>query len=229
MKMLRAEWAKLEQMDFTEKRQYIWEYYKLHIFAFVAVSFMVGSLLNTWIFNPPRQEYIYFVWVGPPVTSFMLDDFAEEVGSVIVENPDRYVVRASNYSLEGLNPQMVMGLQTRFVAQLQQRSLDLFLLTKDELHGFSSNGFILPIMYFMDEIKEISPAVHNLLAERLVEITFYEEENEVTITDYMAASMYGIPFFEKFNIQTDDLYLAVVINSERFERAVRALEVLLDV
>ena len=228
MKMLKEEWTKLKQMDFTEKRQYIWEYYKLHIIAFLIVAFMAGSLMNTLIFNPPRQEYLYFVWAGPPVTSFTLDDFAEELG-VIVGNPDRYVVRATNYSFVGLDPQMAMGLQARFVAQLQQQSLDLFMLSKEELYSFSSNGFVLPIMLFMDELEEINPAVHGLLAKRLVEITFYQTENGDAITDYMAANMHGIPFFDKFRIQTSDLYLAVVINSERFERAARALEVILDV
>ena len=228
MKMLREERAKLAQMDFTEKRQYIWEYYKLHIFAFLIVSFMTFSLINTLIFNPPRQEYLYFVWVGPPVTSFVLDDFAEELNE-IVENPGRYVVRATNYSQAGLDPQMAMGLQARFVAQLQQRSLDLFMLTKDELYSYSSNGLVLPIMIFMDVLEELNPAVHGIMKGRLVEISYYAVEYGVVKTDYMAASMHGIPFFEKFDIHTDDLYLAVVINSERFDRVVRALEVIFDV
>lgn len=228
MKMLKTEWAKLSQMDFTEKRQYIWEYYKLHIFAFLVVAIMVGSFVNTLVLNPPRREYLYFVWVGPPVTSFELNDFAEEL-NIIVENTDRYVVRASCYSLVGLDPKMIMGLQTRFVAQLQQRSLDLFMVTKDELYSFSSSGFVLPIRGFMDVLEEINPAVYNVLAERLVEITFYAEEYGHMVTDYMGASMQGIPFFDKFDISTDDLYLAVVINSERFERATRALEVIFDV
>ena len=228
MKMLKVEWDKLSQMNFTEKRQYIWEYYKMHIIAFFCVTFFVVSLMNTLIFNPPRREYLYFVWVGPPVTSFVLDDFAKEL-DVIVENPDRYVVRATNYSLVGLDPQMIMGLQTRFVAQLQQRTLDLFLLTKDELYSFSSNGFVLPIWDFMEALEEINPAVYYVLSERLVEITFFAHEYDHIVTDYMGASMQGIPFFDKFYIPTDDLYLAVVINSERFERAARALEVILDV
>ena len=228
MRMLETEWAKLSQMSFAEKRQYIWDYYKLHIIAFIIMAFLIGSLINTLIFNPPMQDYLYFVWIGPPVSSFVLDDFAKEL-NVIVENPDRYAVRATNHSLAGLDPQMRMGLQTRFVAQMQQRGLDLFILTKDELYGYSSIGFILPIMNFLEELEEISPAVFGILKDRLVEITFYQEEHGLFITAYRAANMRGIPFFDKFDIRTDDLYMAVVINAERFERAARALEVILDV
>ena len=228
MNMLKTEWAKMQQMNFTEKRQYIWDYYKMHIIAFFIISFMTGSLLNTLVFNPPRQEYVYFVWVGHPIASFVLDEFAEEL-NVVVENPDRYVVRATNYSLDGLDPQMIMGLQTRFIAQLQMSALDIFMLTREELYSFSSNGFILPITLFMEELKEMSPAVHGILEERLVEITFYADYYGIEVTDYMAASLSGVPFFDKFYILTDDLYLAVVINSERFERTARVLEVMLDV
>ena len=223
----RTEWAKLSQMNFTDKRQYIWEYYKLHIFGIAAISFFVGSMLNTMIFNPPRQDYIYFVWVGPFVTSDMLDEFAGEF-DIIVEDPDRYLVRAANYSLEGLDPQMIMGLQTRFVAQMQQRLLDLFMLSWVELNDFSAAGFVLPIRHFMSVVEELSPAVHEAMKERLVELTFYHEDYGL-ITEYMAVDMYGIPFFDKFGISSANLYLAIVINSERFERVVRALEVLFDV
>ena len=228
MNMLKTEWAKLAQMNFTDKRQYIWEYYKLHIFAIVAITFITGSLLNTMVFNPPRQEYLYFVWLGHPVTSFTLDDFAEELG-VIVENPERYVVRASNYNMEGLDPQMIMGLQTRFFAQFQLGGLDLFMLSRDELYGFSSNGFVLPIMRFMDTLEDVNPALHDIMKDRIVEITFYPDESDLPVTDYMAANLRGIPFFDKLYIQTDDLYLAIVINTGRIERIIRALEVILDV
>ena len=228
MNMLRTEWAKLKEMDFTEKRQYIWEYYKLHIIALLFVTIMTGSLLNTLIFNPPRQDYLYFVWIGPPVTSFVLEDFANEF-DIIVEDPERYIVRATNYTLESLDPQMMMALQTRFVAQMQMGGLDLFMLTRYELYVYSSIGFVLPIMTFLDAIGEISPAVHSILGERLVEIAFYVDDYSEILTDYMAASMRGVPFFDKFDIRTDDLYMAVVINSDRFERAVRALELIFDV
>ena len=228
MKILKAELEKLAPMSFTEKRQYIWEYYKLHIIVIVFVVFIAGSLLNTLVFNPPRQDYLYFVWIGPPVTTFVLDDFAEELNK-IVENPDRYAVRSSHQNFEGLDPQMVMGLQARFVAQLQRRSLDIFMITKEELYYLSSNGLVLPIKSFMNSLEENNPSVHDFMAKRLIEITFFHVVYELTITDYMAVSLDGVSFFDKFDIETDNLYLAVVINTERFERAARALEVIFDV
>ena len=228
MKMLKAEWAKLAPMTFTERRQYIWEYYKLHIFAVLIAVFMIGSLINTLILNPPRQDYLYFAWIGPPVTPFVLDEFAEEL-NIIVENPNRYVVRATNYSLQGLAPQMAMALRTRLVAQMQMQHLDLFMLTREELYDLSSSGFILPIMLFMDALEDLNPTIHELMAQRLVEVTFIQEGIGQTVTDFMAASLSGISFFESFDIETDNLYLAVVVNSERFDRAARALEVIFDV
>ena len=130
--------------------------------------------------------------------------------------------------MEGMDPQMIMALQTRFFAQMQTRAMDVFMLTREELYEFASNGFILPINYFIEMTEELNPAVYDLMMERLVEITFYSREYDILTTDYMALSLSGVAFFEKFGIQTDDLYFALVINAERFERVAKALEVILD-
>ena len=227
MNFFKTEWAKLSQMNFTEIRQYIWEYYKLHIFGIAALIFFTGSFLNVMIFNPPRQEYIYIAWLGPPVAQEMLDELSEEL-DVIVENPDRYIVRVSGYNTVGLEPQVAMALQTRFAAQLQIGNLDLFILTRSELHSFSSNGFIMPMYRFMYVLNEVSSATYDLMSERLIRVAFYSDEDE-PIVDFMGASMYGVPLFENIGIRTDNMYLAVVINSTRLERIIRVLEVMFDV
>ena len=228
MKMLKTEWAKLEQMDFAEKRQYIWEYYKLHMLGLLAAAFIAGSLLNVWIFNPPKQEYIYFAWIGPLITQQTLDDFAEEL-DVIVEDTTRYVVRASSYNMDGMDPQMVMALQTRFFAQMQTRSLDVFVLNMYELLEFSAGGFILPIRDFVYLTEEMHPAVYELIMERSVELTFYMDGQDFPTTEQMAVDLTGVAFFEKFGVRTENLFFAIVINGERFERVAKALEVIFDV
>ena len=224
----KGELEKLKEMDFTEKRQYIWEYYKLHIFGILIFGFLLFQLLNIWIFNPPQRDYIYFAWMGHFVAQHTLDTFAEEL-DVIVENKNRYAVRATNFNLEGIDPQLVTIMQTRFFAQMQARMMDVFMLTKVELHDLSEERLVMPIKQFFEMAGSINPVLKEAMMERLVELTYYPEGHDEPVTDYMAIDLSGVAFFEQFGIQTDDLFFAAVINAQRFERVARALEVIFDV
>lgn len=223
----RTEAGKLREMSFAEKRQYIWEYYKLHIAGLVIAIAVIGSMLNTLVFNPPRQEYVYFAWVGPFVTLQSLDDFVEEL-AVIVENPDRYEVRAGNYGMHDVDPQAIMGLQTRFVANLQFGSFDMFMVSTEEITDFAISGFILPILPLMEVVRTKNPVLYSVLRPRLVLLTFIPEGYEDEQTVYMAIDLAGVGFLERIDIYTEGLFMSVAVNSHRFERVVRALEVIFD-
>ena len=229
MNFFRTEWGKLKVMTFTEKRQYIWEYYKLHIAGILIGAFALGGMINTLILNPPRQEYVYFAWVGPAVTLQSLDDFMEEL-DVIVENYERYGVRAANYGLSAADPQVAVALQTRFAANFQFGNFDIFMMQATDMFDFANAGFLLPMQPFMEAVREHCTDLYNTLHPRLVLLTFYpngveEPQQEV---DYMALNLSGVRFLERLAISTGDLYMGVAVNSQRFDRVMRALEVIFD-
>ena len=225
MNILKTEWAKLKQMNFTEKRQYIWEYYKIHLAVLAVVLFVLWNFLNIWVINPPKQEYLYFAWMGPFVMPHQLDNFTEAL-SVIVDNTDRYEIRATNFAIGAHDPQLFMAMQTRFIAALQVGSLDIFLLLNEELQYYTDAGFLLPLDGLMQEVYASNPGLYNALKERLVEVTFYA--NGTGTPQYMAIDMQGVAFFEEIGVFTGNLYLAIVSNTRRFDRALRALEVIFD-
>ena len=227
MNFFRTEWDKLKIMSFTEKRQYIWEYYKLHMAGIAIAVFFVGGLINTLILNPPRQEYLYFAWVGPFVALQSLDGFMEEL-EVIVENTDRYTIRAANYGTQGQDPQVIMALQTRFVANLQFGNLDVFMMSPYDMRDFANAGFLMPVMPLMEAVRSHNAALYEVLSQRLFFLTFYPDDDEVAHEDYMAINLDGVMFLEELGINTEDLYMGVALNAHRFDRVARALEVIFD-
>ena len=44
-----------KELNNREKKEYIIEYYKFHIIGGIAALAVVFSLLNHYVFNPPRQ------------------------------------------------------------------------------------------------------------------------------------------------------------------------------
>jgi len=222
----RTEWAKLREMNFTDKRQYIWEYYKLHIFAFALVAFFVGSLVNSLFINPPKEEYLYIAWIGIPVHPQQLEMMGYELNT-IVENPQRQHVMIADYTMTD-NPQINMALNTRFFALLQIGSLDFFLTTREGVEDLATEGFLQPMGETMSALAYLNPSVYSQVAQRLVTISFTPRDAEASRTDAMAISLAEIPFFESFYVHSENMYLSMVVNASRFEATAKALEVFFD-
>jgi hypothetical protein len=217
----RTERVKLREMNFKEKRQYIWEYYKLHIFAFVLLSFLFGSLINIWFINPPKQDYLYIAWLTPGVPDEALRNAGGAL-SVIVENPEREQVQIISYATTN-NPQLDMALQQRFIAMLQIGSMDMFLTPRAGITELADNGLSRSVHEVMGYIVESNPAIYREISERIITIT-YNIDEYTQHTDDMGISLAGAPFFDYVGIDSRELYFSVVINTQNFYRIAKALE-----
>jgi len=213
----KTEFGKLREMNFTEKRQYIWEYYKLHIFGFVVLVFAIGSLLNAWVFNPPKQEYIYIGWMSPTSNPINPEILGESL-SIIVENPYRQRVGVSSYALTG-NHQVDMALQTRFFATMQTSGFDAFLMNREALEEMAPEGFIRPL-------HEVISYLSIDISERIVTGIYFSMSDGAEKVDAIAISLYNAPLFNQLGIASDNLYFAIVSNTQNFYRIAKALEVI---
>ena len=218
----RTEGAKLREMSFTDKRQYIWEYYKIHIIAFVLVVFFVGSLVNTWFINPPARDYLYIAWVGLDVPSEMLNSIGDALVAT-VDNPDRQQVTVMSYALTN-NPSLDSAMQQRFAAMLQTGAIDLFMTPYEGITDLAESGFSRPVREVMGYVAAINPMLYRQVSQQLVTITF--DLDGTVSTDVMGISLADTPLFDYLNINASNLYFAVVANTQNFDRIANALEVI---
>ncbi|MCL2198697.1 MAG: hypothetical protein FWB80_07225 [Defluviitaleaceae bacterium] len=215
---MKKEWQKLSEMTFEEKRWYIWEYYKLHIGLFILVVFFVGSFINNRFINPRPNEYVYIAWVGITATPHQLDAASEEL-SKIVYNPYREIAVITDYSTTG-NPEMDMALQTRFMALLQMGNIDVFIAPREGIDAFAEQGFIRPLGDILDYVEDrrVLYAIH----DRVILM-----EDMYANTHFLAVSLQGSPFLERYGLDADDIYFSFVVTSQRFYAVAKALEVIL--
>jgi len=218
-----VERAKLKEMTFAEKRDYIWTYYKIQIMATLFLVFMFGSLINTWFINPPKQEYLYIAWLGEFAMPATLDNLAERL-SVIVTDPDRETVAVTAYAETG-DPQMDMALSARFFGRMQTQALDLVLLDYYELNGLASMGAFRPVRDIAQAGLD-NPALYQKITERMVAITYICNVSDAEITDMLAISLAGVPLLEEVGLSTDNLFLTMIFNSENTYKAAKAMEVI---
>ena len=225
-RFFRQESAKLKEMNFTEKRQYIWEYYKLHIIAAVIFLIFIGSVINNRIINPPMREYLYVAWQAHHVMPDQLAALSEDL-SIIVENPDRYVVFVHSYVLTG-EPQMDQALFTRFSGLLSLGQLHIIISSRYETEGNAMGRIIKPVHDFVAYLGELNPELKEEIESRVVTFTFtvpgVHEDTEVT--DAMAISLAGAPLLEELGFITEDLYFNIVINADNYYEIAKALTVM---
>ena len=210
----KAERDKLKVMTFREKRQYIWEYYKVHILATLGILTLFGTVIYTVFINPPQRDYIYIAWVGVPVSFEELDNLSAGL-SVIVPDSDRYVVRVTDYSSTG-NPQIDMSVQSRFLAMLQIGSIDLFISSLEGITEISEQGFLQSI----DALPTDNPD----LSERIAQRSIWAETNEA----FMFVSLENSQVFAAAGIDTSDLYLGVLFNTGRLDLLAELMGVIFD-
>ena len=222
-KFFAVEGAKLKEMNFTDKRQYIWEYYKLHILFVVIILFLTGNIINNVFINPSKRIYLYIAWQAGFVHSEPLDALGERL-SIIPEDQERYEVLVRSYEFTD-DPQVDQALAARFHAMLAVGNLHATITTREGIAEFAGFGVIRPVTELLAAIRDICPILHNDMADRALHITFTPPDEESPITDAMAISLNHAPLLTQLGLSTDDLYFALMINCYRFYEAAKALRV----
>ena len=201
-----TEWAKLKQMNFAEKRWYIWQYYKLHFFGLIFFGYIAFSLIGVWMSN--EQEYLYIAWVGNPVDTHQLYELGNAL-QVIAPNDEIIVI--NNYSATE-DPTENMAIQTRFMGLMLLNAIDLFLMPREAVYESAYEGLIIPITSVMYQLKQTNPQLHLNLLE-------INGENK-------ALSLENSGLLNRLEIDCSNLYLAVIVGTDKDYEIAKALEVL---
>ena len=223
-KFFKEEGAKLKEMNFTDKRQYIWEYYKLHIFVIGFAIIFIGGLINVWFINPPKRDYLYIAWQAWFVPPEQLEELSQRL-NVIVENQERYQVSVRSYVLTG-EPQMDQAIVTRFHAMLSVGDVHAIVIESATITEYAEVGMIMPVHELVDAVRDLSPALYNDITNRIRPVTYTPRDEDTPVTDMMAISLYGAPLLTELEIISTDLYLGVLVNTNHFYELAKILQVL---
>ncbi|MCL2189585.1 MAG: hypothetical protein FWC16_11570 [Defluviitaleaceae bacterium] len=211
---LREERDKLKAMNFTEKRQHIWEYYKAHMIFLAVVIFLLYSIVGH-IVNPPKRDYLYIAWLGATVDVQRLADLGDAL-QPIVYDPERQRVTVGSYTAHP-DPQMNAAIQTRFAGMIQTGSIDIILTSCVGVEELDS-------IQLLRNISETPVAFRFAHYARAI-----PERIRVCPQDgrWLGISLQGSSLLTEVGINSNDLYLTVLGNTQRFYEINQALEALL--
>ena len=212
-----AEWKKIKAMEGPVKREYIWDYYKIHIIATIIVLAMLGSILNDTVINPPPRSALTIAWMSPFEPEPALRSLSEALYPAIVDNPARQTVQVMSFFMIG-DPQHDMAQHQRFSAMSAARELDIIIGDFTEFEGDQNLvGLGLAPSWVFHDLRPIL-AEAGLNSENLL---FGETDEGEELA--FGISLEGSTLFEELGISTTGRYLGVVVNTDRYEAVIEAI------
>ncbi|WP_058306642.1 hypothetical protein [Gracilibacillus massiliensis] len=200
-------WATLKTMSFKEAVDYIWEYYKLHIFAIVFGVFILVSILTT-VFE--EKEELYQLMVVSEISYEQTDEFSTQINEQYFED---FQVATDNIISDGgsLSEQSYEQVQ-KLVARIATGMIDI-MVTEEE---FAAEMLEQEGLLDFSEVIDVS-----LLEEHDVELYKFDSEK-----------VYGISTnqFDVFNdIEAfQDRILIIPASSKNLDKTTQFLEKLLE-
>ena len=214
--------AKLRSMSFKEKLEYIWEYYKLHIIAFCIIAAIMGSLLNTWVFNPPPETALFISWNSGLLLENHMTDLSEAMEERLLNENENKKVVVTWMFVDINDPTSVMTSINQLAAMVSARMVDVFLVNSATLLEYAEIGYIKPIEAVLAEIQYSNPSVYARIKEEIIYALLETEENQFS-EHILGVNIGNSPLFSDLGFFKQELYFTMSITSDNPEAVTEAL------
>ncbi|MDR1665070.1 MAG: hypothetical protein LBR83_09155 [Clostridiales bacterium] len=220
----KGELSKLKVMGFKEKREYIWEYYKIPIIAGVILLFIIGSLINSWFINPPKQNYVSVGWVSGYESYENVTLLEDELTVAIVDDLERQTVYVPTFFQTG-EPQTDMVMGQRLAAMMSVGDLNALLLDKAAIDTMAENEMIIPIESFLEEAYALNPGLEEKIANAgdMAYAAYVSDDAEAGSERLFGVPVGNCPLFERLGLYERELYFCVIPMTQKRSEAAKAL------
>jgi len=218
---VRIEIAKLREMTFKSKLEYIWEYYKFHIIIFLVLIFVLFSMLNIWVFNPNPESALFISWNAGFVTDEQEDKLREFLEERLIEEGVNEEVVVAQFFFGNPDPSIDMAGLQRTVAMIAAGMIDIFIVDEDLLNTYTETEYLQPLDSFLDKIMSIDPDAYERIKENVISVLY--ESDGIREERQMGIKIGSSPLFLKLGMFEQELYLGVSITSGRTDNVVKTL------
>ncbi|ADL50368.1 hypothetical protein [Clostridium cellulovorans] len=201
-----------KNMSFKKKREHIWEYYKLHIFAvifaIVFVSYIIYDKTHT-------KEIIGNITI---LSNQVLDDkridLQEEMNKVVVANSKKQQVDIGVYPIESTGENVSQYI-SKLQVQIATGEIDLIISNKTFYNELLKSEVLLKL----DDLEELD---FSTIGNKLIKGTTSSGEGTYAI------NAEGNEYLKTMNIDSRDKVFAIISTSNRKEEATKMLKWFLE-
>ena len=185
-----------KQLNKKQRLQYIWDYYKIHIMATVAIICIIISIARTALSSKEINLYMAFVNFAP--TEVQVKELTEAPNLkistysnlLITEDPDSDALEYAYAS------------SMKLMAAINDDKLDLLVTDSFGIDMANSNEYLTNVDTYIRSID-------SSLADSLTEHYIYDDNNQPYAIDLSFT-----PFFKKANF-SDKIYLGIIADEDK--------------
>lgn len=201
----------LGSMTFKEKTDYIWEYYKIHIF--VGMFFLMAASYTVHAMSENSETYVSITFLGQSVSEENLTAIREQISDELIyeeeQSSQEVVVQNIIYGIENDNSSIERRQQ--LIIWTAAGELDILITEEGIFHELQEQGFFQPLNGL--------DGFHTL---DLNEEDFIEEES---MNNIYGIHLNDIEVFDN-TIGEGERVIAVLVNSERQEEVMEVLQLI---
>lgn len=132
---------RLKSMTFKEKADYMWEYYKLHFIAIIAVIATIIYIINSVTGN--KEIVLNVVFVGETVNISAIEELNQELTEALIPEEQREDMEISlQYVNLGAGPQHSMAEMQKFTTLLSADAYDVIISEEETYELLSDQGAV---------------------------------------------------------------------------------------
>lgn len=204
----------VKSMSFKEKRAYIWDYYKIHIFAILIVIALIASFIYSM--STKQQEYYNITYVGNYISENNLSSMKNNINKAILNNDNKKIITLDSVFTDkqslSSNPQAL----EKLAAKITAKDIDIAIVNRKFFESYFSSG----IFFNLQSLNGFS----SLSKENYKFLTKTNSSNRLgTYGIYVEKSS----ILNKLSSNSYDNILVVISTSERKNKAIKFLKVLL--
>lgn len=203
----------LKNKTFKEKFDYIWTYYKIHIFAILALLFFVVSYISAQV---NRQDvYCNITYVGDSINVEDLAPVKDKLNDIVLHNVKNSVINFDSIFTDDKSSSG-LAMQQKLQVNIAAQQIDIAIVNKE----FFEQNFSYDMFLNLESLNEFSTLP--LSNHKLIKRTDSNGNNGT-----YGISVKDLNILKDINFTTDDNILVVISNTEHKDAVVNVLKTLL--
>jgi hypothetical protein len=204
---------KFNEMTFAEKREHIWEYYRIHILGALAVIALAASFIYGTFINPPPETFAQFAFYGGfYVGEETLTNMREYMDRRLALDTKEYITQSFEcYTGDGLDVEYSRAMIEKFSVMLAVAEIDIVITNKSGAEYLGEDDAFLKF----SEI--LSSAELDSLNGRL----YFDAAGEA-----VGVKLDGSRALADCGIDSADMIALFMVNSKRLDAAADIMRIL---
>lgn len=212
-----TEKEKLGEMPLKDKFSYLWEYYKVHALAILAVIGIIIYIIYR-ILNPAIEPAFYAAFVNNSIDQTVLEQYNADFTKRLQLDPKRENVVFNTTFTFGNDDPYAANIQTAFAAHIAANEIDVIIAPESDFKNFVSAG------YFNQLSDQLPTDIYSSLTDQFYMAKTEEDKEDNVYGIYLA----NTKLYKNNSGNADPYILGIVAGSKHEENTIEFIRYLFN-